>query len=120
MARRKKPINRAREDMKTLGTYKPEFEPIIDVYAELMEQYDLLNARYKANNYQFETATAQGSKKAPIVTTLETLRKDILSYAAQLGLTPMGLLKANDHAFDRKKTNKVSKAIKDVTGSGKK
>lgn len=120
MPRKKSPYSRARDDMKSLGTYKPEFDPVIDLYNQLMEQYTNLYDRYKTSNYRFEEQTNQGSKKAPIVTTLEQLRKDILSYAAQLGLTPLGLLKANDQAFARVKSNKMTQAIKGVTGSGQK
>lgn len=46
------------------------------------------------------------------MTTLETLRKDILAYAAQLGLTPQGLLKADEDAFRQKKKSKLMEALK--------
>ena len=92
--------------MEKLGTYKPEFDPVIEIYCQLCEQYNVLTKQYEENGYQFEVDGKAGVKKAPIVTTLESLRKDILSYAAQLGLTPIGLLKANDKAF--KKNSKGS------------
>lgn len=103
---------KAKKDMVSLGVYKPEFDPIIKIYGQLREQYDELTTQFKSSGYEFSEETNAGSKKAPIVTTLESLRKDILSYASQLGLTPQGLLKADDAAFKKKKTSALADAIK--------
>lgn len=112
MPRKKTHLNRAREDMQKLGVYKPEFDHIIEVYSQICDQYDELTKRFIASGYSFSEETQTGSKKAPIVTTLESLRKDILSYAAQLGLTPQGILKADDAAFAKKKVNMLAAALK--------
>lgn len=97
--------------MKKLGIYKPEFEPIIEIYSDLRDQYDRLLKEFKDSDYKYYEYTAQGSKKAPIVTTLETLRKDIVSYAAQLGLTASGLLRLDENAFKKQKQSAYSKLI---------
>ena len=77
------------KDMKTLGVYKPEYEPIIDIYSELREQYANLTQKFIDSEYNFETDTMQGGKKkAPIVATLESLRKDILMYTDRLCINP--------------------------------
>lgn len=113
MASKMSPESKARACMKSLGIYKPEFEPIIKTYGELKDQYDELTRRFIGSDYKFEEPTAAGMKKAPIVTTLESLRKDILSYAAQLGLTPQGLLKVQEDAFmAKKKSSGLEKALK--------
>lgn len=79
-------------DMKKLGVHKPEYNRLIDIYAELVEQYGELNGDFKLSGYQYEVSTDQGgSKKAPIVATLETLRKDILAYSDRLCLNPKAL-----------------------------
>ena len=114
MSRKKSHINRAREDMKKLGLYKPEFEPVIEVYSSLREQYDELSKQFKDSGYKYYEDTDTGTKKAPLVTTLESLRKDILSYSTQLGLTPQGLLKTNDAAFKAAKKSKFAEALKAV------
>ena len=98
--------------MKNLGVYKPEFEPILEIYAQLSDQYNILTKQFIESEYDFDEPTESGSKKAPIVTTLESLRKDILSYAAQLGLTPMGLLKMNENAFKKPKVSALANALK--------
>lgn len=112
MARKKTPINRAREDMKKLGIYRPEFEPLLEIYGQLCTQYEILTKKFIESEYKFDEDTQAGSKKAPIVTTLESLRKDILAYAAQLGLTPQGLLKIDDRAFVKEKSNPVLSMLK--------
>jgi phage terminase small subunit len=104
----------ARKNMIALGIYKKEFEPIIKIYGELSEQYEILTAEFVKSKYDYSEATAQGSKKAPIVTTLETLRKDILAYASQLGLTPQGLLRADDKAFSKKTSSALAAALKEL------
>ena len=109
----KRHADEARSNMQNLGIYKPEFEPVIAIYGELCEQYEELTKRFVKSGYKYEVSTAQGTKKAPIVTTLESLRKDILSYAGQLGMTPQGLLKADENAFKaKKKTNALTEALK--------
>jgi Phage terminase, small subunit. len=112
MGRKKTSINRARESMEKLGIYKPEFEPIIEIYSRLLDQHEVLLKEFEDSGYEYSESTAQGSKKAPIVTTIESLRKDILAYASQLGLTPQGLLKADDGAFKKKKVSALSEALK--------
>jgi len=84
--------NRTIDDMKALGVYKPEYDPIIEIYAELADQYNKITKEFKDGGYQYEVETDQGGrKKAPIVATLETLRKDILAYSDRLCLNPKSL-----------------------------
>lgn len=79
-------------DMKKLGVYKPEYNRLIDIYAELVAQYDKLNQDFIDGGYKYRVYTDQGSeKKSPIVATLETLRKDILAYSDRLCLNPKSL-----------------------------
>lgn len=79
-------------DMKTLGVYKPQYNRIVDVYAELVFQFLTLNKKFEEEGYEYETYTAAGgAKKAPIVATLESLRKDILAYSDRLCLNPKSM-----------------------------
>jgi len=97
-------VAEARKAMRRLKTYKKDFEPILQVYGQLYDQYTVLTQQYTASGYKYDadSAASAGSKKAPIVATLEGLRRDILAYATQLGLTP--------HGLPRAKTSTVSKA----------
>ncbi len=102
--------------MKALGIYKPEFEPMIRAYAQVREQYDILTQRFEESGYDFEVETNTGTKKAPIVTTLESLRKDVLAYAGQLGMTPAGLKKLNDAAITSPKPSVLADALRSLEG----
>ncbi|SDC69665.1 phage terminase, small subunit, putative, P27 family [Paenibacillus sp. UNCCL117] len=79
-------------DMKVLEIYKPQFNRIIEIYAELVFQYNTLSAEFEENGYQYEVNTDQGgAKKSPILASLETLRKDILAYSDRLCLNPKSM-----------------------------
>lgn len=80
------------EDMKKLGVHKPQYNRLVDIYAELVFQYNTLTKEFEESGFIYEVSTEQGgSKKAPIVATLETLRKDILAYSDRLCLNPKSL-----------------------------
>jgi len=94
--------------MTLLGVYKKEFDPTIERYVELQNEYKILYSRYVDSGYECEVLTSTGSKKSPVVTTLESLRKDILNIEEALGLTPRGLLKLNEKAFEKVKKPKIN------------
>jgi len=49
--------------MKSLGIYKPEYDPLIDIYAGLNEQYlDAIN-NFEESGRAYETETAAGGYK---------------------------------------------------------
>lgn len=80
------------KEMTELGVYKKEYSRIIDMYVELVYQYNLLTIKFEDSDYKVDEMTANGgSKKAPIVSTLESLRKDILTYSDRLCLNPKSL-----------------------------
>ena len=106
----------ARKSMKSLKVYKKQFEPMIRIYGQLREQYDIYTKLLEDANWDYIEDTQQGTKKHPIITTLESLRKDILAYASQLGLTPQGLLKVQEGAFEgKKKSSALGEALKDLS-----
>lgn len=76
-------------DMKQLGTYKEEYDQIIDVYSDICEQYFKAVKDFKDGGEQYEVPTGTGSmKKSAIVSTMEQLRKDIITYSDRLCLNP--------------------------------
>src|SRR5690625_2874577 len=75
--------------MRKLGTHKPEYNRLIDIYSGLVHQHLQALDEFERGGYQYETETAAGgSKKAALVSTLENLRKDILQYSDRLLLNP--------------------------------
>ena len=96
-------------DMKKLGCYKPEYDRIIDIYAELNEQYIILSERLANSKYDCEVSTgADGVKKSPLVATLESLRKDILQYSDRLCLNPKS---RQDNTNKEQKQSTLAKAL---------
>lgn len=106
----KETIKRATiRDMNKLGVYKPEYNRLVSIYAELVEQYGLLTEQFENSGFDCEVDTGQGGvKKAPIVAALEALRKDILAYSDRLCLNP-GALK--DKKPDGKGRSKLAEAL---------
>ncbi len=92
-----------KERMERLGVYKDEFAPTIARYVALNKEFNKLYKQYIESEFRFSVPTAGGEKKAPIVTTLESLRRDLLQLEESLGLTPRGLLKLNENAFKKSK-----------------
>ena len=101
------------EDMQKLGTYKTEYEPIINIYSEMREQYELYTSQLKAFNYKCDENTgAGGTKKSALIATIETLRKDILQYSDRLQLNPKALADMKNNSG--KKESKLSQILKEL------
>ena len=83
-----------RKCMTNLHTYKPEYDTAIKICADLMDQYELVNNMITSGVVsRFDITEAGGTKKSAAVTTAEALRKDILAYLKELGLTVMSVKK---------------------------
>ena len=107
--------NQTRENMISLGIYRPEFDTTIQIYSGLVEQYQALEKDFKKTKFSVveKTGYSENKKRAPIVATLESLRKDILQYSNVLGLTPTGLKKIKEalKTTDNKKQSKLEMAL---------
>jgi phage terminase small subunit len=77
--------------MQDAGTYRKEYDQALKNLTQMQKQYETLSKKFAEAGYPFEVQTEQGTKKAPIVTTLEALRRDILAYMNALGFTPLGM-----------------------------
>lgn len=100
--------------MTAMGTYRTEYDPIIDVYADMREQYERLSREYaKEKSFRYSTPTADGGeKKSPLSLTLECLRKDILAYSDRLMLNPKS---KSDTGQKPKRRSKLEEAFRDAT-----
>lgn len=98
--------------MRKLGTYKTEYEPVIDIYCEMREQYEIYTQRLKKMDYKCGEATAAGgTKKSALVSTIETLRKDILLYSDRLMINPKA---HDDNDSGKKNTSKLGQILKEL------
>jgi len=96
------------KDMKSLGTYRQEYNRLIDIYAGLVHQYMQAVADFEASGRQYEVPTGTGStKKSGIVSTMENLRKDILAYSDRLCLNPRSLEQVTTETANQSKLASV-------------
>jgi phage terminase small subunit len=104
---------KTKENMIALGVYQPEFDITISIYCGLVEQYQALEKEFKKSKFTVveNTGYSENKKRAPIVSTLESLRKDILQYSNHLGLTPAGYKKIKDEQKQVKKQSKLESAL---------
>lgn len=93
-------IDKIKKRMAALGVYKKEFDDTIERYCQMRKEYDILYKRYEDEGFQCTVKSAAGEKKNPLVSTLESLRKDMLALENALGLNPAGLLKLRDTALE--------------------
>ena len=101
------------KDMQKLGTYKPEYDAIIDIYCELREQYELYTKQLKSYEYKCDEITAAGgTKKSALVSTIETLRKDILQYSDRLCLNPRSMMEEKNKG--KKKESTLAEALRNL------
>lgn len=111
MASTKQNREKTVENMKKLNTYKPEYDPIIEFYSELCSQYQQLTSEWKKAKYSYsDTTAAGGGKKSALVSTIESLRKDILAYSDRLCLNPKSMME------DKAKKPKKKSRLDAVTG----
>lgn len=81
-----------RESMRSLKTWKPEFATAVRICADLMDQYDEINGMIVRGDVpRFDVTENGGTRKSAAVTTAEGLRRDILQYLKELGLTAMSV-----------------------------
>lgn len=96
MAKLSKNERRLKGYMTKLGIWKPEYMVTVEICAGLMDQYEKISAAWIASGANPVEATDNGgTKKSGVVATLESLRKDILAYQKELGLTPMAIKRLN-------------------------
>lgn len=99
--------------MRKLGTHKPEYNRLIDIYSGLVHQYLLALDEFERGGYKYEVFTAAGgTKKSGIVSTLENLRKDILQYSDRLLLNP----KSTGEALAKSGTSTLADALRTLGG----
>ena len=107
------------KQMKAVGTYKAEFSIVINTLSKMLADYDNSLEKFeqtggsiivKHTNKAKETNLA----KNPFYLAIETLRKQILEYLKELGLTPAGLKKINEKGLGDKKLSSLAEALRNL------
>lgn len=83
------------EDMEALGTYRQEFDGIITIYVDMLNEYSVAHQRFIDGGQVYAVQGARGQdKKNPVLSSMETLRKDILMFSTALRLNPNAFFKS--------------------------
>lgn len=101
------------KDLKALGSYKTEYDKIIDIYAGLLDEYETFEKQFEEGGYKVEEeytnkAGAVNMRKTPIYGAMEALRKDIVTYSDRLGLNPKAM---ESITTERSTVSKLDKAL---------
>ncbi|MBG9977239.1 helix-turn-helix domain-containing protein [Ruoffia tabacinasalis] len=99
--------SRVTNDMKSLDVYKKEFDMLIEVYADLIYHYQRMMELYEELGYPIED---DFGKKPVLVTQLEALRKDIITYSDRLMVNPRSYQSLTDIKEPPK--SKLAEALK--------
>ena len=107
------------QNMRFVGTYKESFANTIDAYARAMMDYDTACAAFESLGSKFmvkhtNKAGAENIVKNPYYLVIEELRRVMLAYATQLGLTPSGLKKINDEMKVKGGKSKLAEALENL------
>lgn len=113
-------------DMKHLGVYRSDFDHTIDIYIDMLVQYEIFEEQFRSTGYKIteeytNKAGATNDRKTPVYTALETLRKDIAKYTDLLCLNPRAYEKVKKPNIpvrkkeDKKPKSKLVQALSDVS-----
>ena len=113
---KKKIYSKTKSNMKKIGTFRSEFDPTVERYAELRAQYDELNRQWYENGCQIteeytNKSGATNNRKTPLYLSLEMLRKELTELENLFGLTPKGLKGIRSKGLEPKKGSRLDAAL---------
>lgn len=109
-------IKQTKTDMETLGTYRHEFDVLIERYAEMRLQFDLLNKRWyeegcKITEPYTNKAGATNERKTALYLCMEKLRLELTDTENILGMTPKGLQTIKKKGLEQKKQSALDRIL---------
>lgn len=118
---KRKIYSKTKKSMKDVGTYRIEFDPIVERYAELRAQYQELNEQWyedgcKITEDYTNKAGATNKRKTALYLALETLRKELVEMENIFGLTPKGLKGIKSNGLETTKVSKLDAALAALDG----
>lgn len=105
-----------KKNMKSIGTYKPEFDKVIENLAKIYVDMDTAREQFEKSggNVVVKHTNKSGATnwaKNPFFLAIEGLQDKILMYNRELGLTPAGLRKIKGDLPAEKKPTGLMAAI---------
>ena len=121
MARKgkKSRIESITRDCKSVGTYKPEFAPVIEALVDIEIQRDRTRKEFEDSGegsmVPFTNKNGSvNSAKNPRLVLWNEQNLTALKYRRELGLTPAGLKKLNEQAMKPQKVSPLAQALKNL------
>lgn len=113
---------RIKKACRDAGTYKPYFDHAIDALAGTLAKRDEIAQAYDESGEgpMIEFTNKNGSTnlvKNPLLVMWDDFNKSALTYWRDLGLTPAGLKKINEEAFEKKEA--AGNALTAILGRGR-
>ena len=113
---RKKVFKQTKKNMVSLGTYREEFDVIIERYAEMRMQFDMLNERWyregcRVTEKYTNKAGATNERKTALYLAIEKLRDELVDMENIFGLTPKGLKAIKKKGLEQQKTSALDKML---------
>lgn len=101
------------------GTYRTEFQPVIDTLADILEQRDQAFEEFTEDGggavvMVISDRGATNYRKNPRLQVWSDLNAQALAYWRDLGLTPAGLKKINEKSMEKPKQSALAEAIKAI------
>ena len=96
--------SKIKRNCKAVGTYKKEFDPVIDTLASILEKRDNAEEQFvktggRAIVKHTNKAGAENLEQNPVLRIINDLNRDSLTYWRELGLTAAALKKINESAI---------------------
>lgn len=108
-------FDEVKTDMEFLGTYKKEFDTVINIYIDIYRQYEEAWKEFEADGMKATINCTGGKKKNPTVIALEDLRKQFVTFSDRLGLNPKALDQIKNAQVTQEKTP-LEKFISEFNG----
>lgn len=114
-------FSQTKSSMEAIGTYHSEFDPVVQRYAAMRYQFELMNEKWCAEGCKIteeytNKAGATNVRKTALYLALEGLRKDLLVLENTLGLTPKGLKSINSKQVAAKGGSALEAALIKLDG----
>ena len=113
---RKKVFNATKKNMVSLGTYRKEFDVIINRYAEMRLQFDMLNRQWyedgcRVTEKYTNKAGATNERKTALYLAIEKLRGELADMENIFGLTPRGLKAIKKKGLEQERKSALDKML---------
>lgn len=111
--------NKLTKDCKALGTYKPEFNAIIDTASKILAQRDLAYEQFvdegsMALVQKISDRGAVNRAKNPLLQVWKDLNDQAITFLRELGLSPRGYKAITDEILKGEKTDALTQALKEL------